>query len=201
MHTVFVFEKCRGKNYEKAHERKQTTYQYSLSLLSQLRHRQRGRLRTLLRKNKCLVKYLLLSFSFVYTTSSSILEYFWRQKQKLCADEKMNHRMMASRIRGGGRDKKWKFLMVFAWGGKGCRVPIPFFSFFVLLKNHLQSLPTAKIRFAHSLSFKICIYKCSSWGDINTAEYASRRPQQPTNVNFEPITRGLKSDIFDWDQV
>ena len=33
------------------------------------------------------------------------------------------------------------------------------------------------------------------------AEYGSRRSKQPENVNFEPTIRGLKIDIFDWDQV
>ena len=32
---------------------------------------------------------------------------------------------------------------------------------------------------------------------MNMAKYGSRRSQQPENVNFEPIIRGLKSDIFD----
>ena len=32
---------------------------------------------------------------------------------------------------------------------------------------------------------------------LNTAEYGSQRLDQPENVNFEPIIRGLKSDIFD----
>ena len=36
---------------------------------------------------------------------------------------------------------------------------------------------------------------------MNMAEYGSQRPQQLANVNFEPVIRGLKSDIFDWDQV
>ena len=36
---------------------------------------------------------------------------------------------------------------------------------------------------------------------LNMAEYGSQRPDQPENVNFEPIIRGLKSDIFDSDQV
>ena len=31
---------------------------------------------------------------------------------------------------------------------------------------------------------------------MNMAKYGSRRSQQPENVNFEPIIRGLKSDIF-----
>ena len=34
---------------------------------------------------------------------------------------------------------------------------------------------------------------------MNMAEYGSWRPQQPANVNFEPIIRGLKNDIFDRD--
>ena len=32
---------------------------------------------------------------------------------------------------------------------------------------------------------------------MNMAEYGSRWPQQPANVNFDPIIRGNKSDIFD----
>ena len=31
---------------------------------------------------------------------------------------------------------------------------------------------------------------------MNMAEYGSRRLQQPANVNFEPIKRGLKSDFL-----
>ena len=36
---------------------------------------------------------------------------------------------------------------------------------------------------------------------LHMAEYGSRRSQQPANVNFEPILKGLESDIFDSDQV
>ena len=36
---------------------------------------------------------------------------------------------------------------------------------------------------------------------MNMAKYDSRRSEQPEGVNLEPIIRGLKSDIFDWDQV
>ena len=32
---------------------------------------------------------------------------------------------------------------------------------------------------------------------MNMAEYGSRRSKQHKNVNFEPIIRGLKSDIFE----
>ena len=31
---------------------------------------------------------------------------------------------------------------------------------------------------------------------MNMAEYGCRLSQQPANVNFKPIIRGLKSDIF-----
>ena len=34
---------------------------------------------------------------------------------------------------------------------------------------------------------------------MNMAKYCSRRSEQPENVNFEAVIRGL--DIFDWDQV
>ena len=38
---------------------------------------------------------------------------------------------------------------------------------------------------------------------MNMAEYivGSQQLQQPENVNFEPIIRGLKNDNFDLDQV
>ena len=41
---------------------------------------------------------------------------------------------------------------------------------------------------------------------LNMAEYATSwqsnwRSEQPKNVNFEPIIRGLKNDSFDWEQV
>ena len=36
---------------------------------------------------------------------------------------------------------------------------------------------------------------------LNRAEYGSQRSDQPENVNFEPIIKGLKIDNFDWDQV
>ena len=29
----------------------------------------------------------------------------------------------------------------------------------------------------------------------------SQRSEQPNNINFEPIIRGFRNDIFDWDQV
>ena len=36
---------------------------------------------------------------------------------------------------------------------------------------------------------------------MNMAEYGNRQSQQPENVNFDPIIRGLKNDNFDWEQV
>ena len=36
---------------------------------------------------------------------------------------------------------------------------------------------------------------------MKMAEYSSRQLEQTENVIFEPVIRGLKSDIFDWDQV
>ena len=33
--------------------------------------------------------------------------------------------------------------------------------------------------------------------NLNRAEYGSQRSDQPKNVNFESIIRGLKSDIFE----
>ena len=36
---------------------------------------------------------------------------------------------------------------------------------------------------------------------MNMAKYGHRQSQQPENVNFESVIRGLKSDIFNRDQV
>ena len=36
---------------------------------------------------------------------------------------------------------------------------------------------------------------------MNMVENGSQRQDQPENVNFEPIIRGLKNNNFDWDQV
>ena len=36
---------------------------------------------------------------------------------------------------------------------------------------------------------------------MNVAEYGSQRWEKPLKVNFETIIRGLKNNIFDWDQV
>ena len=36
---------------------------------------------------------------------------------------------------------------------------------------------------------------------MNMAEYGSQRSEKPQNVNFEPIIKGFKNDIFDWDRV
>ena len=53
--------------------------------------------------------------------------------------------------------------------------------------------------FAHSLVFILYIVVKVT---MNMAEYAiSQRSGQPKNVNFELIIRGLKYDVFDWDQM
>ena len=47
-----------------------------------------------------------------------------------------------------------------------------------------------------SLGFILCIY--SSWDDFEHGLIVgSQRPELLMNVNFEPIIRGLKSDIFE----
>ena len=42
--------------------------------------------------------------------------------------------------------------------GGGVSGSIKVFSIFFLLKNHLELFPDCKTRFAHSLSFILCIY-------------------------------------------
>ena len=50
--------------------------------------------------------------------------------------------------------------------------------------------------FAHSLSFVLFIYIVVEV-TMNMAENGGQQSQQPAKVNFEPIIRGLKSNIFD----
>ena len=52
------------------------------------------------------------------------------------------------------------------------------------------------MRFAHSLSFILYVYIVVE-ATMNRTEYGSQQLDQPENMNFEPITRGLKSDTFD----
>ena len=51
------------------------------------------------------------------------------------------------------------------------------------------------MRLANSLSFIRCIYIVVEV-TLNRAKYGSQRSEEPVNVNFEPIIRGLKGDIF-----
>ena len=65
----------------------------------------------------------------------------------------------------------------------------------IFFKNHFESL-TVKTCLALSLGFILCIY--SSWDDFEHGLIVgSQRPELLMNVNFEPIIRGLKSDIFE----
>ena len=54
-------------------------------------------------------------------------------------------------------------------------------------------------------SFKFILYTYVAVLEVtrNMAEYivGSQQLQQPENVNFDPIIRGLKNDNFDLDQV
>ena len=69
-------------------------------------------------------------------------------------------------------------------GGRGSQAPLRFFQNIFCLKTILNHSLTAKTRFAHSLSFILCI---GVEVTMNMAEYYSRRSQQPENVNFGPI--------------
>ena len=65
-------------------------------------------------------------------------------------------------------------------------------------KNHLESFPDCEnlLTYSLSLGFLLCIY--SSWDDFEHGSIVgSQRPDLLMNVNFEPIIRGLKSDIFE----
>ena len=74
---------------------------------------------------------------------------------------------------------------------KGGRSPLRFLNFF-LLKTHLESLPDCRNEFCTQFELYIIVVEVT----LNRAEYGSQRSDQPENVNFESILRGLKRDIF-----
>ena len=67
------------------------------------------------------------------------------------------------------------------------------FSIFFGCKNTSNHSLNAHMCFAHTLVFILYIVIEVT---MNMAKYATNQ-QQPKNVNFEPIIRGLKDDIFD----
>ena len=60
---------------------------------------------------------------------------------------------------------------------------IKFVQFF--LTSKITSWQPKRVLYIVWASFIIC----NIWGDLNVAEYGSRRSEQPQNVKFEPITR------------
>ena len=92
---------------------------------------------------------------------------------------------------------KWNFLMKFSMkGGGGSRVPL-FCSSICCLKTSRITLwlPKRVLVIVWALYYVSIVVEVT----LNSSEYDSHRTDQPENVNFEPITRGLKSDIFDWE--
>ena len=92
---------------------------------------------------------------------------------------------------------KWNFLMKFSMkGGGGSRVPL-FCSSIGCLKTSRITLwlPKRVLVIVWALYYVSIVVEVT----LNSSEYDSHRTDQPENVNFEPITRGLKSDIFDWE--
>ena len=84
-------------------------------------------------------------------------------------------------------------------GGRGLACHKDFFNFLFIQKPS-RITPWLSKRILHIIWALYCVYIVVEV-TLNRAEYGSRRSQQPANVNFRPIIRGLKSDIFDWDQV
>ena len=82
--------------------------------------------------------------------------------------------------------------MEFSMKGGRSPVPLRFLNFF-LLKTHLESLPDCRNEFCTQFELYIIVVEVT----LNRAKYGSQRSDQPENVNFEPIKRGLKNDIFD----
>ena len=75
---------------------------------------------------------------------------------------------------------------------------IRIFSIFFLFKNRLESFPDCQNVILHISWALYHVYMVIEM-TMNMAEYGSQRSDQPENINFEQIIRGLKSDIFDGD--
>ena len=103
---------------------------------------------------------------------------------------------------------------------------LPWYSNNVASINHMfwytevfyTILPDTFSPFVFGIQNHSQILRPSWWGPLNNIDiwvlfdlkkqekspraiYGSQRPEQPVNVNFKLIIRGLKSDIFDWEQV
>ena len=90
--------------------------------------------------------------------------------------------------------------MDFSIKGGGPRVPLRFVLFF-LLKNHLESLHDCQNAFCTNFELYVIHIYVVVEVTLSRAEYGSQRSDQPENVNFDSIIRGLKNDHFEWDQV
>ena len=68
-----------------------------------------------------------------------------------------------------------------------------------MFKNHSESFPDCQNVFSQSLVFILFIYKvvAVTMNKLNMLLAGSQRWKQPKNVNFKPIIRGPKSEIFD----
>ena len=63
------------------------------------------------------------------------------------------------------------------------------------VKNHLESLPDCQNAFCSWCELYIMYIVVEV--TLNRPENGSQRSDQPEIVNFEPIIRGLKGDVFD----
>ena len=89
--------------------------------------------------------------------------------------------------------------MTFAIEGGGVSRAIKVF-FFKFLQKPSRITPWLPKRVLHIVWALYYVYIVDEV-TMNMAEYGSWRSQQSANVNFDPIIRGLKRDIFVWDQV
>ena len=83
--------------------------------------------------------------------------------------------------------------------GGGHSIKVFFFIFFAQKLSRIT--PWLPKHVLHIVWALYNVYVVIDYVTMIMAEYGSRRSQQPANVNFAQIIRGLKSGIFDWDQV
>ena len=103
---------------------------------------------------------------------------------------------LAMLLRKVFQKKSGNFSWLLPLGGRGLR----FFFLQILFFKPSRNTPWLPKRVLHKVRVLNYVYIVVE-KTLDRAEYGSQQSDQPENVNFEPIITGLKSDIFDWDQV
>ena len=157
----------------------------------------------------CILDYCIFIFSHsIFWTLSLFTGPWYNNSPSLSKTDTLTHWLVAvaqwietlndvALAKGNIPKNKMEFFNgIFHEGGGGSRVPL-FCSSICWLKTSriTLSLPKRVLVIVWALYYVSIVVEVT----LNSSEYDSHRTDQPENVNFEPIIRGLKSDIFDWE--